>query len=296
MAESEIKKIDFIGIGAAKCGSSWLSQILSQHPDIEIPKRKELNYFNTKEISGGNNKNNSKVLDYYLNFWTSNSSKTKGEFSPQYFSDLEAPKNILAAFPNIKLIVIIRNPVHRAMSHLEYDQHFNQLISKDTSPKNAFDKYPYLLKEGKYVEHLERWLNFFPKENIQLIVLEEAILNPERISQELFQFLGLSSPDKINFNKVNENKSIKFKWISYLLKFPGKVDKKLSSISIWRKFSSSKLYNTLFDLKIKLTTLNSIKRKKNIVSSETNMFLKNYYAESNQKLKNLFGNDLSVWD
>jgi len=42
---SERFKPDFIGVGMAKCGSTWVTQILQEHPDIFIPEKKELNFF-----------------------------------------------------------------------------------------------------------------------------------------------------------------------------------------------------------------------------------------------------------
>ncbi|MBL4625426.1 MAG: sulfotransferase domain-containing protein [Flavobacteriales bacterium] len=216
------KKIDFIGIGAAKSGSSWLNNILLQHPSIDIPSRKELTFFNRLDISGIANNLYDNNLDFYFQFWDFNKkNKTRGEFSPQYLNDIEAPTKIKACFPNTKLIVILRNPIHRALSHFEYDQHFNAIIPKDVSIENAINKFPYLLDAGLYAQHLKRWLNTFSKEQIKIIIFEEAIENPTSTSQDLFQFLGLDCPTNLDFSAVNERKEIKSSTISKLLKVPG---------------------------------------------------------------------------
>ena len=257
------KQIDFIGIGAAKSGSSWINNILLQHPSIDIPTRKELTFFNRLDISGIENKNFDADLNFYLKFWDFNlTNKIRGEFSPQYLSDIEAPKRIFECFPDVKLVVILRNPTHRALSHFEYDQYFNTIISKDVSVESALKKHPYLMSSGLYAQHLKRWLDLFTKEQIKVIIFEEAIKNPKKTSEVLFDFLGLKCPENIDFSAINERKEIKSSTISKLLKVPGKIDKKLDNIKGWATIKQSGFYNSLIDAKTYLVDKNAQKREK----------------------------------
>lgn len=292
---SETKQIDFIGIGAAKSGSSWLTNVLQQHAKIEIPARKELTYFNKLDITGIENNSHSNPIDYYLNFWDFSNNTTKGEFSPQYLSDEIAPSQIKKYFPDVKLIVILRNPVHRALSHFEYDQHFNAIIPKDLNFESAVKQFPYLLEEGVYEKHLQNWLKVFKIEQIKVIILEEAIEKPEQTFQDLFTFLGLDCPSELDFSAVNERKEIKSKTMAKLLKVPGKIDKKLEAIEGWKKVKSSSFYNALIDAKTYLVDKNAQKREKSEFPDETYQMLNKYYSESIANLESLLNLKLDHW-
>ena len=80
-------KIDFIGIGAAKAGSTWVADNLRRHPDIFIPKKKELNYFCKTELATRvPNYRYKKPLSWYHAFFTdAGPGQVKGEISPHLF-------------------------------------------------------------------------------------------------------------------------------------------------------------------------------------------------------------------
>ncbi len=290
------KQINFIGIGAAKSGSSWLNNILMQHPAIEIPPRKELTYFNRNNIEGGINSSFDNELDYYLRFWNfTDKQKIRGEYSPQYLNDLEAPYKIHKAFPDVKLLVILRNPVHRVLSHFEYDQHFNGIISKQLKLNEALEKHHYLLNSGLYAQHLNRWFNIFPKNQIKVIIFEEAIKNPLKTSENLFHFVGLDCPKSLDFSVVNERKGIKSRTLSKLLKMPGKIDKKLEKIEPWKKVKQSGFYNSLIDAKTYLVDKNVRKLEKTEFAEAVYDMLNQYYKKPNEELAKLLDVKLDHW-
>ena len=290
------KQINFIGIGAAKSGSSWLNNVLLQHPEIEIPPRKELTYFNRNNIEGGINSSFDNELDYYLRFWNfTDKEKIRGEYSPQYLNDLEAPSKIHKAFPSVKLIVILRNPVYRLLSHFEYDQHFNGIISKHLQVNEAIEKHPYLLNSGLYAKHLNRWFSIFRKDQIKVIIFEEAINNPLQTSENLFHFIGLDCPKKIDFSVVNERKEIKSSTFYQLLKVPGKIDKKLEKIESWKKVKQSSFYNSLIDAKTYLVDKNARKREKTEFSGAVYDMLNQHYKKPNEELAKLLDIKLDHW-
>ncbi len=88
-------KIDFIGIGAAKSGTTWLFHCLGQHPQICLSEPKEINYFNQRGSFRNFNKNHTKPFSWYINhFRHCQANKIKGEFSPIYLYDEIAPSRI----------------------------------------------------------------------------------------------------------------------------------------------------------------------------------------------------------
>ena len=106
---------DFIGIGASKCGTTWLHELLSQHPDVYMPtKRKEIDYFNFDE-------NFEQGIEWYESFFPDAESakqyKTIGEFTPRYLDNSGKCAQRIASMPSVeKLIIMVRNPIDRAYS------------------------------------------------------------------------------------------------------------------------------------------------------------------------------------
>jgi hypothetical protein len=76
--------IDFIGIGAQRCGTTTLAKTMAQHPQICMSQPKEVKYFNleTSYISKKENQNFYKDLSWYeKHFLHCETACLKGEFS-----------------------------------------------------------------------------------------------------------------------------------------------------------------------------------------------------------------------
>ena len=115
---------DFLIIGGAKCGTSSLYDFIVRHPEIEAAHSKELVYW-PDPIKGG--------LDWYrANFPPTRRSCLTGEADPTYFALPGVPAQMKAALPDVKLIVILRDPVERAYSHYNFYRTRNRLESCNT--------------------------------------------------------------------------------------------------------------------------------------------------------------------
>ena len=106
----------FLCIGPGKSGSSSLHYYLDQHPQICMSSPKETRFFDLYYAKG---------MQWYSERFTvcqENIIKVKeyGEASPQYFYLPFVTSRIKKNFPNIKLIVMIRNPVDRVISGWKY--------------------------------------------------------------------------------------------------------------------------------------------------------------------------------
>ena len=111
MSMEEIKQ-NFICIGAQKAGTTTLSDILSQHPDICIPPIKETKYFLFDvDYARGKTFYNS----YFSNY---TGQKAIGEFDPDYLLFPFTAERIVATLGrDVKILVVLRNPADRAYSH-----------------------------------------------------------------------------------------------------------------------------------------------------------------------------------
>ena len=118
---------DFIIIGGAKCGTTSLYDFIVRHPDIEAARAKELVYWSNPIKTG--------LDSYRANFPLSSRKRClTGEADPSYFNYPGVPAQMKAALPDVKLIVILRDPVERAYSHYHFGRRNprNPMIPWDT--------------------------------------------------------------------------------------------------------------------------------------------------------------------
>ena len=120
-AKTSEKRIlpSFIIVGAARSGTTSLYEYLENHPSVLPPVKKETGFFN---YAYNNNSN------WYKMYFPTIAEKQKaeniqknsiitGEATPSYLIDPRVPKRISSLLPKIKLIILLRNPIDRAISH-----------------------------------------------------------------------------------------------------------------------------------------------------------------------------------
>ena len=229
---------DFLIIGASKSGTTSLWNYIAQHPNVfpNYKGKKEIQYFDqkiNKNFPQGSNKN----LRWYkahfptredLSKKTNEINATKvlvGEATPGYLFHPLSPPQIKTLMPNVKLIVLLRNPIKRAFSHYQHEYRvgrenlsFEEAVKaecsrisgsyeKIMSQKNFFcPEYHYhsYLERGKYYEQLVRWYNYFPKDRFLIIKSEELFENPEAVYKKVLKFLDLPAYEKTEFEKMNQ--------------------------------------------------------------------------------------------
>lgn len=151
--------IDFIGIGTARSGTTWLFNALGQHPKICLSEPKEVMYFNYYHVHPNSNinKNHTKPPSWYRNhFRHCQKNKIKGEFSTSYLYDEKAPLLIKKYFPDVKLIACLRNPIDRAYS--EYWMYRNKFKIGDRTFENTIREERRNIERGFYYKQLKRYL------------------------------------------------------------------------------------------------------------------------------------------
>lgn len=105
---------DFMLIGAAKCGSTSFARYLIAHPQVNILGPKEPNYWTWRNF-------HTRYQDFFVNESPvpdpGPDQYVSGEFSTSSLLHPQAPRRIRANLPNLKIFVLLRNPVDRAYSH-----------------------------------------------------------------------------------------------------------------------------------------------------------------------------------
>ena len=199
---SSIVEPNFLVIGGQKCATSWLARNIKHHPDTFTPVKDELHFFNKRA-------NYRKGIEFYRSqFIGYCGQKAIGEFTPNYFwtsenaqeireHDLnyDIPKCVKRYYPNMKLIVSLRNPVHRAIS--AYYHHIRKRrVNPNSRILDVGDKYG-IISMGFYDIHLKKWLEHFEPSSFLILILEEDIAQkPYETLKEVYQFIGIDSSFK----------------------------------------------------------------------------------------------------
>ncbi|XP_056308387.1 heparan sulfate glucosamine 3-O-sulfotransferase 3B1a [Danio aesculapii] len=187
--DSESKKLpQAIIIGVKKGGTRALLEFLRLHPDIRAVGA-EPHFFD---------RNYEKGLEWYRELMPKTlDGQLTMEKTPSYFVTKEVPGRIHAMSRDTKLIVVVRDPVTRAIS--DYTQtrskkpdipSFESLTFKNLST-NVIDTSWSAVQIGMYARHLERWLQFFPMSQLLFVSGEQLISDPAGEMARVQHFLGL---------------------------------------------------------------------------------------------------------
>ena len=202
MPEALHRLPDFIIAGAPRSGTTWLYTLARRHPQVAMaePMVPEPKFFLVDELW-------QRGADYYSKKWFDPlpAGRVLGEKSTNY---LEAPvvaERIYRVVPQIKLILLLRNPVERAYSNylwsrqngLETESFEQALVleeerDQEVTPQIRYARPYAYFSRGLYAEHLSRFLDLFPRPQILVLRYEDISTRPEGIATDLHRFLGIA--------------------------------------------------------------------------------------------------------
>lgn len=197
---------NFFIVGAPRCGTTTLHEILSQHPDIFMSKVKEPHYFSSIQFPPLEKKILSVTNDkrkYLKLFKGSEHYNLRGESSTYYLSDIKSPAIIKQSIPNAKVIIVLRNPIERAFSHYllynrrgEQNRSFLQQIEYLVEEKKSINPVYDIVELGKYYSHIKNYLKHFDLSDIHILFLDNLKNNPESTLSDIYQFLEVNNKIK----------------------------------------------------------------------------------------------------
>lgn len=281
-----MKKVDFIGVGASRSGSSWLSSCLSEHPEIGFSTEKEVHFFDDDYSFN-------KGVEYYHNFFKRHSPEKKwGEFTPGYFTNHSTAKRIFSYNPKAKILVVLRNPIFRAYS--EYMYNFAREFETEPTFEKALKgqlKERYMSR-GKYYSHLLPFYEIFPQDHILVIDYEDIKTDPEKVILQTFNFLEVDTKFKPSQLRTVVNSSNDGKRINYIPFLNTIISKLLSRHSIASSKTGRLVKKTGFPKMLraiyKMNTNNLVNvASKNTLSSTDKVYfeLKEFYEKDTAKLE-----------
>ncbi len=182
-----------------------------------MPEVKEVHFFDLKYNNG---------FEWYTSVFPNVKGKITGEATPYYLFHPAVPGRVKKDLPNIKLIVLLRNPVDRAYSHfihskkekVETEKSFeyvlqleserlkdaeNRLATGEIQRHISHQHHSYLTR-GFYSEQIARWLKYFPKDQFLFIQSEDFFSAPQEHLNSVFHFLKLNPIICKEFKIYNE--------------------------------------------------------------------------------------------
>ena len=194
-----IQKLDFIVAGAQKSGTTALNYYLKRHPQIALPIKKEVHFFDKDELFAGGNVSYEPLHEM---FRPGRSGTIAGENTPIYIYWRPALPRIRNYNPTMKFVVILRNPIERAFSQWNMQRSrghepFDFLEAVQAEPQRIADAAPKQLRKfsyvdrGRYADQLERAFRLFPREQFVVIKYETFRAQQREAVEDVFRFLNL---------------------------------------------------------------------------------------------------------
>jgi hypothetical protein len=176
---------DVFVIGATKAGTSTFWKVASEHPEIAVTRSKEVNYF-IRDYS----------IDQLENVYSKqiqNSCLIKMDVSPAYSRRHAFPgvaKRIYEANRSAKIIYLVRNPIKRIISHLHHNLYRHRIHKYDLN-RVVLEAREYICT-SQYFFQIEDYLNYFNKDAILVLEMEEMEMKPEKFWASVAFFLKIS--------------------------------------------------------------------------------------------------------
>jgi hypothetical protein len=261
---------DFMIIGAPKSGTTSLFQYLVQHPQIIPSSKKELFYFSGRQHWG---------IRWYLKQFPEKkikNGKLTFDGTPTYLYYKDGLKRISRLFLDIRLIIILRDPIKRAFSQWNFHKAGSSFLSKhpkakDKRPfkkavqeeiKNSSNVNPYFqyVIRGAYARYLKNVYSYFNKKQVLLLDFAELKNNPQTVLKKITGFLDI----KFIYNKYDKSNE----------EMTGLLETKDD-----HKSRNLKVYN--------------VSEYEESMDKETKQFLHDYYKPYNKELECLTGTKFS---
>ena len=216
------KRPDFFIVGAPRCGTTALTQYLSEHPDIYMAQ-KEMHHFGDDLRFGPQFYRRDR--DAYLSeFDAWNGQARAGESSVWYLFSKQAAAEIKAFNPDARIIIMLRDPAEMLCSlyHVfrsdgnEHLPTFREALAaeEDRRAGRQIGRHTYLSQgllyheAASYAEQVRRYFDIFGQDRVQVVLFDEFTAQTATVYGRVLDFLGVDStriPDF--FPVVNGNAS-----------------------------------------------------------------------------------------
>jgi len=183
--------LHFLGIGAQKSGTSWLHALLCQHPSLRFPGVKEVHFWDQQRHLG---------LEWYRSLFAGDDGRLAGEITPAYAILPPATiAEVQAAFPAVRLLYLIRNPLERAWSSAKMAVGRAEMRIDEASDQWFIDHFRSAgsMARGDYETCLRNWLARYPAEQVLVLRYEAIAADPAGVANACCDHLAVPRFDPL---------------------------------------------------------------------------------------------------
>jgi hypothetical protein len=206
---------DFLVIGPQRTGTTWLHAQLRDHPEVMLSEPKELLFFSRLK-SPNHPRFQSAELDWYLKFFreplwrrlwknvrcrrrfgVSYLPKARGEATASYAAlDPDVIDEIVILNPDVKAILMVRDPLERAWSHAKKDLARNRARRLEEVAEHEFLRFftdDYQLRCARYADNFQNWKARLKPGHLFVGRFDDIGSRPRELLLDVMSFLGVES-------------------------------------------------------------------------------------------------------
>jgi hypothetical protein len=204
---------DFLIVGPQRTGTTWLHAHLRYHPQIMLSEPKELFFFSSLKTPDSRRYRSNELRSYLryfheplwrvalrhaISLWRYREAyrpRVRGEATASYAAlDRDVIDDIALLKPDIKVILMIRNPIERAWSHAKKDLVRNRDRKFEDVAAVEFEQFfrdPYQRQCARYVENIDNWSAALQPGKLLVALFDDVDTRPDALLLEVMRFLGV---------------------------------------------------------------------------------------------------------
>ena len=287
----------FVCVGAQKSGTTALHHHLSRHPGIFLPHVKETHFFD--DGHGEWHLGLGHYLKKYFSAVPENA--LAGEIDPEYLFFPEVPERLANFFPRARLIFVFREPVSRAFSHywmtvrrgrekLSFPDALAAEPERMRGDHLSQSDFSYASR-GLYATQVERYLNYFPREQMLFLLSEDLKREPESNLARVYKFLDLPS---IPFQSISDEESHQA-YMPISKSFQGLLDESSKIKRFGKAILPASVRRPMMNFLYRLQARNRRKFVTPPLDELVKIRLKEEFSVEVERLQHLIGRDLAAW-
>ena len=270
MPAPETSDVTFLMVGCQRCGTTWTDAALRGHPQVFLPERKQSYFFD---------RNYERGIDWFMERFAGVTPENLavGEIATGYCL-LESIPLMAKHFPDVKLLMVMRNPVDRAYSNFQTRQVEEGWSSFEMALESGSD----LLLRGQYIDQIEHLLKFYDRNQFLFLLYDDLHHDDKAYLKTILEFIGVDTTldSKLIGQRKNAAMFPKFrKWL--------------------HRFGLKRLVNLVSKSWIGDRIRRSRKSKGRAyqpMNHKTKDTLLTHFAPYNSRLSEFLQRDLSNWD
>jgi hypothetical protein len=268
----------FLVIGPGRSGTSWMYEMLLDHPDVCLARNTKETLFFNQEYERG--------IDWYERFFEHcGGAGAIGELSNTYMFSEGVPERVHGSLPDVDLVACLRHPFERLRSSFSYKKRAgDETRSLEEAIQDRWD----MVEENLYHVQLERFLTYFPRERLHVLLYDDLQEDPAGFLEELYRRIGVRTdhvPKKLH-ERVNPRARARYEGFGKLLGLASKTLRGVGAYGLLDKAKRNERVRRLF--------LKEDEDREEL-SPQTKKWLEEQFVPAVEWVEAYTGRDLSHW-